>query len=81
LLVPITADKTVEDPSIEDPKERLRLFGQEDHVRRYGPDYSTRLQEAGFIVEEIRSEDFLTSKEIEKMGITPAAGELYICKK
>lgn len=81
LLVPITAKETFEDPSIEDPKERLRLFGQKDHVRRYGPDYVSRLKEEGFKVEEIRGEDFLTSTEIEQMGITPASGELYICRK
>lgn len=81
LLVPITAEKTIEDPSIEDPKERLRLFGQEDHVRRYGPDYENRLREEGFQVEIIRGEDFLNSEEMETMGITSAAGELYICKK
>ncbi len=38
LQVPITTDCTFENPSIIDPKERLRLFGQEDHIRRYGPD-------------------------------------------
>jgi SAM-dependent methyltransferase len=81
LLVPITADETFEDPTIEDPKERLRLFGQEDHVRRYGPDYVSRLQEAGFAVETVRREDFLRSDEIENMGITAVAGELYICRK
>ncbi|WP_234043452.1 class I SAM-dependent methyltransferase [Luteolibacter yonseiensis] len=81
LLVPITAKETVEDPSVEDPKERLRLFGQEDHVRRYGPDYLSRLEEEGFVVKKIKRNDFLTPREIGEMGITAAAGELYICKK
>ncbi|MEM9446296.1 MAG: methyltransferase domain-containing protein [Verrucomicrobiota bacterium] len=81
LLVPITAESTFEDPSIKDPQERLRIFGQADHVRRYGPDYLSRLEEAGFIVEKIDRRDFLTADEIEKMGITSAAGELYICRK
>ena len=35
LLVPIIAEKTFEDPSITDPSERLKLFGQADHVRGY----------------------------------------------
>lgn len=81
LLVPITAKKTIEDPSVTDPEERLRIFGQADHVRRYGPDYSSRLQDAGFTVKEVRREDFLNAKEIRKMGITISAGVLYICKK
>lgn len=79
LLVPISAEVTVEDPSIEDPKERLRLFGQEDHFRRYGPDYLSRLVEAGFNVEVLKAEDFLSPVEIEMMGITQAAGVLHIC--
>jgi hypothetical protein len=81
LLVPITVDKTIEDPSIEDPQECLRLFGQEDHVRRYGPDYLDRLQEAGFTVEVLERQHLLNPSEVESMGITPASGELYICRK
>src|SRR5205814_9838929 len=34
LLVPITARSTFEDPTVTTPEERLRLFGQVDHVRR-----------------------------------------------
>ena len=81
ILVPITADKTHEDPSLTDSAERLRRFGQEDHVREYGPDYVDRLREAGFRVEVVRGGDFLDAHEIERMGITPAAGEIYVCKK
>ena len=81
LLVPITAERTVEDPSIQDPKERLRLFGQEDHVRKYGPDYVGRLRNAGFDVDVLSAEDFLNAKEIEMMGITSAAGDLYACRR
>ncbi len=70
LLVPITLDKTCEDPSATDPKERLRLFGQEDHVRRYGPDFSKRLEDGGFNVETIMPVDFLSAEDIKRMGIT-----------
>lgn len=81
LLVPIIAEQTVEDPSIQDPQERLRLFGQEDHVRKYGPDYLTRLQSAGFDVDVLSASDFLDPDQIKMMGITPAAGDLYICRR
>ncbi len=82
LLVPITAERTVEDPSITDPAERLRLFGQHDHVRCYGPDYVERLREAGFNVTETRAQDFLSPSEIERLAIgTKAAGEIYHCTK
>ncbi len=49
LLVPDVDEQcTIEDPSITEPAERLRRFGQEDHVRRYGLDYLDRLAAAGF---------------------------------
>lgn len=79
--VPITADKTFEDTSITDPNERLKLFGQEDHIRRYGPDFIDRLSEVGFKVKVITPSDFLTDEEIEYMGITDAAGEIFHCTK
>jgi SAM-dependent methyltransferase len=41
---------TVEEPTLADPEERLRRFGQEDHVRIYGLDYADRLAAAGFVV-------------------------------
>jgi SAM-dependent methyltransferase len=50
--VPMAPDlsKTLEDPSVQSPAERLRVFGQDDHVRLYGPDYFDRLRAAGFQV-------------------------------
>jgi SAM-dependent methyltransferase len=80
LLVPITADATFEDPSITDPQERLRAFGQEDHVRRYGPDYLDRLREAGFDVRVSKVHDFLATDDINKMGIDTGE-EIFFCTK
>jgi SAM-dependent methyltransferase len=80
LLVPITADRTVEDPSVTDPEERLRLFGQKDHVRRYGPDFVDRLRSVGLAVRKVVAPDFLSAPEIRRMGIT-AAGEIFQCRK
>jgi SAM-dependent methyltransferase len=50
LQVPISYDleKTIEDPALEDTQERLRRFGQVDHVRLYGKDYVDRLSSVGF---------------------------------
>lgn len=42
------SEKTYEDFSISDPKERQKHFGQYDHVRWYGMDYFQRLENAGF---------------------------------
>lgn len=57
LQVPIglKLDKTVEDPSVSDPAERQRRFGQDDHIRIYtAGDYMGRLAAAGFDVQPFR---------------------------
>lgn len=41
------SDATFEDPSITDKREREKIFGQDDHVRRYGKDYPQRIKRAG----------------------------------
>lgn len=53
LQVPVRtkAADTDEDASVIDPKERERRFGQYDHVRMYGMDYFSRLEEIGFVYE------------------------------
>jgi SAM-dependent methyltransferase len=80
LLVPITADETFEDPSIVDPAERLEAFGQEDHVRRYGPDYIDRLHEAGFMVETTTAADFMDEQAVRGLGLT-AGGKIFYCTR
>jgi hypothetical protein len=79
LLVPISASHTLEDPTITDSAERRRLFGQADHVRRYGPDYTERLQEAGFRVTILQPWDIVARADAVRMGIGPATGEIYRC--
>jgi len=81
-LVPITVEKTFEDNSITDPKERLKFFGKEDHVRRYGPDFINRLREAGFTVDIFGLSDLnLNNDEIIRMGLTAATSNIYYCTK
>jgi SAM-dependent methyltransferase len=48
LLTPLNHDlkATVEDPSLP-PAERVRRFGQDDHVRVYGRDLVARIRGAG----------------------------------
>jgi SAM-dependent methyltransferase len=76
-LVPITAPETFEDPTITDPRDRLLAFGQNDHVRRYGPDFADRLVDAGFALQIIRSEDVAEPTEISVMGLGDA-GEIFL---
>lgn len=59
LVVPrIPGTQTDEDPSIVSPAERLRRFGQADHVRRYGDDLEERLSASGFDVTSIGLDGF-----------------------
>ncbi|MCB1786259.1 MAG: methyltransferase domain-containing protein [Gammaproteobacteria bacterium] len=55
LMVPINErmPHTDEDPSVTDPAERERRFGQSDHVRLYGADYLQRCSDAGFRMQVI----------------------------
>jgi ubiquinone/menaquinone biosynthesis C-methylase UbiE len=81
LLVPITSEQTFEDPSITDPQLRKKLFGQEDHVRRYGPDYVNRLRMAGFKVKTTKVRDLVDGVEAKRLGLTSASGNIYYCTK
>ena len=46
--VNMNAEATTEDVNLYDPQKQLELFGQPDHVRIYGRDFLTRLEEVGF---------------------------------
>lgn len=81
LLVPLKGEKTYENSSIVDPAERLKHFGQEDHVRIYGRDYTERLQEAGFLVEMCEVKDLFGKDDAIRMGLTAASGEIFYCTK
>ncbi|HEU4587397.1 MAG TPA: methyltransferase domain-containing protein [Gemmatimonadales bacterium] len=69
--VPLRSDglATVEDPTERDPAERLRRFGQRDHVRWYGEDFFLRLADAGFTVRRTRYEDALPPETIRRHAI------------
>jgi SAM-dependent methyltransferase len=81
LNVPISADKTIEDPTVVTPADRLKVFGQSDHVRRYGPDYIDRLRLAGFKVKVTCVTDMFEAHEAAYMGLTGASGDIYYCTK
>lgn len=73
-------DKTIEDPSITDPEERRKLFGQTDHLRMYGWDISERLSDCGFEVDTIRFWEKTDPVEIEKYSIKEKE-PVFICRK
>lgn len=60
LLVPLDKklDQTYEDWTITSPKGRLKAFGQSDHVRMYGLDFSAKIESIGFEIEQFSLENF-----------------------
>jgi hypothetical protein len=80
IMVPVTVEETVEDPTLSDPAERERLFGQDDHVRRYGMDIVDRLDAAGFHVNVIRAKDIFSAAEQVRLAIgSSATGDIFHC--
>jgi len=71
LQVPLDSKrlKTFQDHTITDPKERMRVFGQYDHVRLYGMDYFEKLEKIGFSTQAIIYAEELTSEEITRFGV------------
>lgn len=62
----LSREKTFEDDTITDPKERARIFGQYDHVRVYGRDYFNKLRSVGFTVTEEDYTKKLSPEEVDR---------------
>lgn len=76
--VPVERDATLEDPTVVDRPDRLRLYGQGDHVRAYGPDIEFRLRRAGFSVSVQDVTVNLSAARIARHGLV--RGEtVYTC--
>jgi SAM-dependent methyltransferase len=82
LLVPIEKDleHTFEDPSITDSKGREEAYGQSDHVRQYGRDYASRLENSGFKVTINKFNDTFSREEKFRYGL-PKDTDIYYCTK
>jgi SAM-dependent methyltransferase len=62
-------EKTFHDDSITDPREREKVFGQNDHVRKYGLDYPERLRQAGLDAVEDTYVNELTDDVRKQFGL------------
>jgi SAM-dependent methyltransferase len=70
----LNREKTFEDNTITDKKERAKIFGQYDHVRIYGRDYFDKLSSVGFKVEEVDYTANLSQEDITRYCL--AKGEI-----
>jgi SAM-dependent methyltransferase len=64
------SESTREDFTITDAKEREKLFGQSDHVRKYGRDYAKRIEQAGLKAIESKFGTSFSKADAYKYGIT-----------
>ncbi len=74
-----SSEQTDEDPSITDPSERARRFGQFDHVRLYGNDIIERLKAPGFKVEAVRLMQNFDSETSKRLGLWDDT--VFVCEK
>jgi SAM-dependent methyltransferase len=70
--------ETWEDATIVTPEARRHAYGQEDHVRLYGRDFTARLEGAGFTVTVRPYADELSPAECERYGVY--GDPIYICR-
>lgn len=76
----LSREKTFEDDSITDRKERAKIFGQYDHVRIYGRDYFDKLRSVGFTVIEEDYTQKISPELVDKYRL--AKGEIIpVCYK
>ena len=77
LQVPISPilKETISEPSITDGKILEQKFGQKDHVRLFGADYTSELKSCGFAVETLKIQS-----RFPKFGLNPKE-VLYIGRK
>ena len=62
---------TDEDPSVTDPAERIRRFGQDDHVRYYGDDFEDRLVAAGLGLRRVTPRSLLGAEMSTWLKLSP----------
>ena len=81
IQVPLKTGKTYQDNSIISKEERLKAFGQQDHVRTYGEDsLQLILKESGFIAKPTDIVKKYNNEEKKLYGFSENE-IVYICRK
>jgi SAM-dependent methyltransferase len=82
LQSPVDAARAVtfEDPTVATPRERMRWFGQADHVRVFGRDYPEWLRAAGF---EVTVDGYVRELDAERAARWGLDREedVYFCRR
>jgi SAM-dependent methyltransferase len=72
---PDSLAKTWGDPTITDPAERERVFGQDDHLRLFGEDMVELLESVGFHVRVIDASSFPAEVVKQNVLVPPVLSE------
>lgn len=81
LTVPICWEqKTFEDDGVETEEDRVKYYGQKDHVRLYGNDVVERIEKFGFDVTLLRCNEVVNKKDISRFGFI-SEDSVLLCKK
>ena len=72
--------ETLEDKSVTSKKERELLYGQSDHVRKYGKDYRKRLESTGLKTKLKTPDSFLFNADIIRHSIIESE-EIFIVSR
>lgn len=73
-------EETYEDCTIEDREERIKAFGQDDHVRLYGTDTAERIKSFGFEVCCLKSNEIFSEEDISRLGLINGDA-VFLCRK
>ena len=73
--------ETLQNDEYNTPELRLKYYGQEDHLRKYGNDFTEKLKSAGFEVEELMPKDLVSDIGKRKVLGLLEGEKLFICKK
>lgn len=73
-------EKTLEDNTITEAAEKERIFGQRDHVRKYGKDYASRLRNSRIKIEENHFVKELEPALVAKFAL-PIDEIIFVCRK
>ena len=68
------------DPGIDTDELRNRLYGQEDHVRVYGRDLFTKIEQAGFDLQVKTHADVLADIATSYYGVNPREDLILVAK-
>lgn len=80
LQVPLSRELTTDEDPQANVADRIRRFGQADHVRLYGQDFFARLSEAGLCAISVSPRGTMSDWSIHKYALRPDEGLVFAAR-